>query len=227
MKTLDLFIAVITMSSLSLSGQHQHHHSANEHMHQHSFEELVKRFEDPTRDSWQKPNQVIALLGKIEGKTIMDIGAGTGYFSFRLAEKGAKVFAADVDDDFQNFIASKKKELGYTDDQVSLKKIPYDSPEIAPATIDVVIIVNTYHHIENRVPYFREVLEGLTQQGMLVVVDFKKQQFDQQVPGPPLEMRISSEQIKEELNQSGFDSFHIEDELLPYQYVLRAYKQEE
>ena len=92
-------------------------------MHKLSVEELAQRFEDPSRDAWQKPDQVIALLGDIKGKTVVDIGAGSGYFTFRLAEKGARVVAADVDDDFQNFIAHKKEELDYSDDQVRLKKI--------------------------------------------------------------------------------------------------------
>lgn len=193
-------------------------------MHQLSTEELAKRFEDPSRDAWQKPDQVIALLGDIRGKTIMDIGSGSGYFTFRLAEKGARVVAADVNDDFQNFIAEKKKELDYGDDQIMLKKIPYNSPELSAESVDAVIIVNTYHHIDNRIPYFKEVLDGLVDGGVLMVVDFKKDQIDQKAPGPPYEMRISQEKVVEELKNSGFKEFKIDADLLSYQYVIRAHK---
>jgi SAM-dependent methyltransferase len=225
MKT-SILIFLITMTHLSSPCQHdQHENKANEHMHQHSIEELTKRFEDPSRDAWQKPDQVIALLGDIRGKTIVDIGSGSGYFTFRLAEKGARVVAADVNDDFQRFIAAKKKELNYGDDRIMLKKIPYDSPELAPSSVDAVIIVNTYHHIENRVPYFRQVLDGLVKGGLLMVVDFKKDQVDQDAPGPPPEMKVSSEEVMEELKQSGFSEFSVDTDLLRYQYVIRAYKE--
>jgi len=193
-------------------------------MHQLTVEELAQRFEDPSRDAWQKPDQVIALLGDIKGKTVIDIGAGSGYFTFRLAEKGAVVVAADVDDDFQNYIAHKKEELDYSDDQVRLKKIPYDSPMLGTESVDAVIIVNTYHHIEDRVPYFKEVYQGLTPGGVLMIVDFKKQKFDGGVPGPPLKMRISKDQVLEELEGSGFVSFEVDTELLKYQYIVRAVK---
>ncbi len=225
MRTIAITIFIFVMTILSTPGQHHgHQNSANEHMHQSSVEELARRFEDPSRDIWQKPQQVIELMGEIKGKTIMDIGSGSGYFTFRLAEKGARVIAADVNDDFQKFIAAKKKELHIDNDQIILKKIPYDSPELKPESVDGVIIVNTYHHIDNRVPYFREVLDGLVTGGVLMVVDFKKQQYDQQVPGPPMEMRISQEQVKDELKQSGFSGFTIDSELLDYQYIIRAYK---
>lgn len=207
-------------------GQHKHgnENEANKHMHKNSIEELSKRFEDKERAVWQKPEEVIAMLGDLKGKTVLDIGAGTGYFTFKIADQGAHVIAADVNDDFQNFIALKKKELSYTDDQIALRKIPYDAPGLEREEVDVVIIVNTYHHIENRIPYFKQVLKGLRPNGVLMVVDFAKKEFDEAVPGPPVTMRITREQVQEELTQSGFTNFSIDTELLKFQYILMAYK---
>jgi len=84
---------------------------SNIFMNQRSFEDLVNAFESEDREEWQKPDEVIALLGDIRGKTIMDIGAGTGYYAFRMTAKGAKVIAADVDDRFLNYMAAKKDSL--------------------------------------------------------------------------------------------------------------------
>jgi len=84
---------------------------SNLFMNKRSFENLVQNFENEEREEWQKPEEVIALLGDIEGKTIMDIGAGTGYFAFRMSAKGAKVIAADVDDRFINYVEEKRDSL--------------------------------------------------------------------------------------------------------------------
>ncbi|RMG26118.1 MAG: SAM-dependent methyltransferase [Bacteroidetes bacterium] len=203
-------------------GQHGHHHGhANEHMNRASFEELVSNFESSERKEWQKPEEVIALFGELQGKTIMDIGSGTGYFSFPLARAGARVIAADVDERFLNYIKEKKAEKGMSDEQIETRKVPYDSPLLDSAEVDEVIIVNTYHHIENRPQYFAQVHRGLKPGGRLWVIDFKKEETPH---GPPLEMRLSPEEVQTELQQAGFASFTLNDTLLPYQYILIAQK---
>ena len=63
-----------------------------------SFEDLVKNFESADRNEWQKPDEVIRFLGDLKNKTIIDIGAGTGYFEFKMNEPSAKIIAADVDE---------------------------------------------------------------------------------------------------------------------------------
>jgi len=198
------------------SAQHGH---ANAHMHQTSFEDLVERFDSPERKDWQKPTEVVALFGELSGKTIMDIGSGTGYFSFPLAQAGAKVIAADVDERFQAYIKDKKAEMEIGDEVIELRKIPYDSPALDSAEVDEVIIVNTYHHIENRTEYFAKVLKGLKEGGRLWVIDYKKEETPN---GPPLEMRMEAKTVKDELIQAGFGTFEQNDTLLPYQYILIA-----
>ena len=86
---------------------HGHHGPADAHMNQASFDS-VARFEDPARETWQRPDAVIAALGPLEGKTVADLGAGTGYFSVRLAQAGARVLAVDVDPRFLDYIARRK-----------------------------------------------------------------------------------------------------------------------
>lgn len=91
--------------------ENHEHGRANKHMHQSSLDDLVKRFESPERDEYQQPDKVLAYLGDIKDKTIMDIGAGTGYFSVKLADHGAHVIAADVDDDFQDYLKNELKTI--------------------------------------------------------------------------------------------------------------------
>ncbi len=193
--------------------------SANHHMHKRPFIELIKNFEDPERELWQKPQKLIESLGNLSGKTIADIGAGTGYFSFRLAEAGASVWALDVDDRFLKYIKNKKVELN--DSLVLPKKIPYDDPLLDSSSVDIVLIVDTYHHIEEREKYFKKVLKGLKAGGKLMVVDFKKEETTH---GPPLEMRISGLKVLKELQQAGFSKAIIDVNTLPQQYIVTAKK---
>jgi len=199
---------------------HGHHHGhANEHMNKRPFEELVANFESPERAEWQKPDSVIAFLGDLEGKTVMDIGSGTGYFSFRMAEAGANVICADVDERFLNYIAERRAEKGLTEAQVETRKVPYDSSKLQEGEADLVIIVNTYHHIENREDYFAEVKRGLKPGGRLVVIDFRKEETP---VGPPLEMKITEEKVMDELREAGFTDMQVNNDLLPYQYIITA-----
>ena len=196
---------------------HGHHHGhANEHMNSTSFEELVKRFDSPERDAYQQPKKVLTYIGDVQGKKILDIGAGTGYFSFKLAANGADVIAGDVDDRFQNYIKEKIEKENAP--KVALRKLPYDSPALTEKEVDKVLIVNTYHHIEDRINYFNQVLKGLTTGGELIVIDFKKQDG----PGPPVKMKMFADFITKELKQAGFTAFEINDELLEHQYIIRA-----
>ena len=190
--------------------------SANEYMHQSNVEHLVKRFESPARDAYQKPEKVLEFLGDISGKKIIDIGAGSGYFSVKLANKGADVIAADVDDEFQAFVKERiaKENL----ENITTRKIPYDSPGLEDKEVDMVFIVNTYHHIEDRPVYFDKVKKGLKENGELVIIDF----FDTDIPVGPKHHRISIDTVISELKEAGFTDFQVEVNLLPYQYIIKA-----
>lgn len=215
---------VLTAGSLMLGSvahaqEHGGHGGANAHMNQAPFEDLVAGFESPERAAWQKPDEAVAALGDLNGKTVMDIGSGTGYFSFRLVEAGANVICADVDQRFLDHIAARKQEEGVPDSRMELRRVPYDSSLLQPAEADVVLIVDTYHHIENRRAYFAEVLAGLKPGGRLVVIDF----FKRDLPvGPPVRMKLSSDTVIEELRLAGFEQFEVDNELLPYQYIITA-----
>lgn len=200
---------------------HHAHGAANKHMHKTKFEDLVKSFESPERVTWQKPNQIIEKMGELKGKTVLDIGSGTGYFSFRLAAKGAKVIAGDVNDQFQAHIKNKQKDLNLSEKQLSTRKLSYDSPKLKPQEVDHVLIVNTYHHVENRVAYFKKVLEGLKAGGKLWVIDYKKQETPH---GPPLRMRLTTAKVMKELSEAGFGKIDVDSKMLPYQYIVVASK---
>lgn len=196
------------------------HSHANEHMHKSDFESLVARFENPERDRWQKPDLVVAMLGDLTGKTVMDLGSGTGYFTFRMFEAGARVIAADVDERFLSLIKEKQASLPrMAVGGVETRLVPYDSPSILPGELDIFFTVNTYHHIEDRVAYLKQVHQGLKSGGKAVIVDF----FKADLPvGPPMDIKLSEEQVKAELLQAGFTDVRIDTQSLFYQYIITA-----
>ncbi len=192
--------------------------TANDFMNSFGFNSLVERFEGKERTAYQKPKKVMEYIGDVSDQTIIDIGAGTGYFTFRLAEKGAKVIAADVDDRFLNYMKEKMDTLQFQY-PVELRKVPYDSPNLKNAEVEKALIVNTYHHIDERVNYFSKVKKGLKPNGTLIVIDFFKKELEH---GPPMRYKVSADEVVEELKKAGFTSFKKEMELLEYQYIITA-----
>ncbi len=200
---------------------HKPGESANEHMHARPFEELVADFDDPARLAWQQPKQVIRSFGPLKGKTVMDIGAGTGYFSFPLVRMGARVISADVDDRFLKLLEERKKQQLLTDDKLVTRKLPFDSPSLAPEEVDMVLLVDVYHHLEDRPAYFRKVKAGLKPGGRVVIIDFKKKDLP---VGPPASMKLAPTEIQAELKAAGFERQTVDDAMLPYQYIITAYR---
>lgn len=199
---------------------HGHSHSGHEFNDKHNVEEMAKQFESSERDSTQKPYEIIQYLGDIQGKTVMDIGAASGYFSVKLAEKGANVIAADVSDEFQGYLKERiaKNQLK----NISLRKIPYHNPNLTNQEADIVFIANTYHHMEDRIPYLSKVKKGLKPNGDLVIVEYYDMNPPKGVKAPPAEIRVSIDKAIDELKKSGFTHFEINTNLLAYQYIIKA-----
>jgi ubiquinone/menaquinone biosynthesis C-methylase UbiE len=192
--------------------------AANKFMHQANFNQLAARFEDPSRAQWQKPRKVMASLGPLHGKTVADIGAGTGYFAFRVARQAGKVIAIDIDQRFLDYIDHKKQtqKIGAN---IETRLTTPDSPGLKPREADLVLIVDTFHHIEHRVEYLKKLKKCLRKNGQLVIVDFKKMKTP---PGPPVELRIAEGKVKSELKSANFTSISANSKMLPYQYVIKA-----
>lgn len=207
-------------------GNCQHHEnsdgkSANDHMLQSSHENLAKAFDSSERESWQKPDEVINFLGEIEDKTIVDVGSGSGYFSFRLVNAGAKVIAADIDPEFLQIIEKKQNELNIGQDKLKTVRISEDNLNIDAHSADIILLVNVYHHIADRVNYFSSVNSTLKENGKIVIVDFYKKTLP---VGPPKNHKISKEKVLKELKEVGYKNIAIDTELLEYQYIITVRK---
>ncbi len=184
--------------------------TAQQHHPPRSAEEYARVLNDPQRDLWQLPDQVVEALRLKPGDVVADIGAGTGYFSRRLARRAAKVYAVDID--------PKLLEYARRDAPANLETVlaTPDDPKLAARSVDLIFICDVLHHIENRAAYYAKLERALKPGGRIVNIDF----FKNPTPmGPPLEMRLSEEQVIGELAAAGFRKAASYD-LLPYQYYL-------
>ncbi|PSK93504.1 class I SAM-dependent methyltransferase [Taibaiella chishuiensis] len=218
-KTIFPAAAISLLLSLSPAGV-KAQHAAQAFSDKEAVAKMAKNFESPARDSMQQPGKVLLYLGDIRDKTIMDLGAATGYFSLKFAAAGARVIAADVSDAFQEYLQER-----ITKDKIrniTTRKIPYDNPQLQDQEADLVFVANTYHHIEDRIVYFAKVKRGLKNGGCLVILDFFKARFTETVQAPAMAMRASVDEVVLELRQAGFQSFDVEVNLLPYQYIIKA-----
>ncbi|MCW5964168.1 MAG: class I SAM-dependent methyltransferase [Bryobacterales bacterium] len=162
-------------------------------------EALAKSFDKPERAAWQMPDRVIADLGLKPGQSVADIGAGTGYFSVRLARSAAKptVYSVDIEESMLAYLAKRAGEEGLTNVTTVLGGM--ESAKL-PEPVDVVLVVNTYHHIADRLSYFRDLRKNLRKGGKLAIVDWKKG-----APmGPADEYRFTPDEIRRELAGAGF-----------------------
>ncbi|MBX3332309.1 MAG: methyltransferase domain-containing protein [Nitrospira sp.] len=178
----------------------EHGQSHADHMEKHfDAEESAPRFDDPARDAWQLPDQVIATLNLKRGQSVADIGAGTGYFTVRLAKSNAspKVYASDIEPSMVMYLRERAAKESL--DNVMVIQASPDGPNL-PEPVDLILIVNTYHHIGDRETYFRKLATSLKAGGQVAIIDFKP---DSPV-GPPKEFRFLPELFQAEMGKAGY-----------------------
>jgi SAM-dependent methyltransferase len=208
----------------SSSPDAEHHHHGDHGDHQplvHRFEhadEWAPRFDDPKRDAWQQPDRVVAALELAPGMSVADIGAGTGYFEARLAKAvgpTGKVLAVDIEPDMVRYLRERATREGTPN--VEAREGAPDDPKLGAASLDRILIVDTWHHIPDREAYAKKLAAALKPGGSVFVVDFT-QETDK---GPPKPHRIPPDQLIRELAAGGLDA-SVLPVGLPDQFVIKA-----
>jgi SAM-dependent methyltransferase len=183
-------------------------------------EDWAKVFDEPGRDTWQKPEVVVRVLDARPGMTIADLGAGTGYFEpylSRAVGPRGHVLALDVEPDMVRYLGERaaREKLA----NVTPRLVKVDSPELSPGSVDRVLVVDTWHHIADREGYARKLADALAPGGVVAIVDFTGEARR----GPPQAHRLAPEQVARELAAGGLATT-IASESLPDQYVVLGAK---
>jgi SAM-dependent methyltransferase len=206
------------------AGGHHHGHGAGHHGQGplvHRFEhaeQWATQFDDPARDAWQRPADVIAAMSLRPGMTVADLGAGTGYFepwlSRAVGETGV-VLALDVEPDMVRYLKERvaREHLG----NVRPAVVPMGDPNLPADGVDRVLVVDTWHHIPERAAYAKKLRDGLKPGGQVFIVDFKLDASH----GPPAKHRLSPEQVVQELTQGGLHAT-VSATKLPDQYIVEG-----
>jgi predicted methyltransferase len=207
----------MTLPLLGCSHAHRAPHGQSHGGMPHRFEDPKKWsavFDDPARDAWQKPAEVVEALGLRPTDLVADVGAGTGYFSLRLSRAVPKgrVYAVDLEPAMVQHVEQRAREAGLTN--VLGVVATAASPKL-PEKVDLVLVVDTYHHLEDRLAYFDALREQLRPGGRVAIIDYTMDSPH----GPPPEHRLSDDQVKAEMVAAGYPSV-TEPLRLPYQYLL-------
>lgn len=175
---------------------------------------------------WPAPGETLRDLGVESGDTLAEVGSGNGYFALPAARitQPAPVFAVDIDE-------SLLEELSRLADQQAIENlttIQGDARELAhllPDPVDLVVIANTFHGIENPEPFVRQAFDSLRPEGRFVVVNWQtlpreETRIDDEPRGPPTELRLSPDDTEKAVLEAA--PFQLDDviELPPYHYAL-------
>ena len=176
----------------------------------------IAALEDPKRDAYQKPHDVMQALAVKAGEVIADIGAGSGYFSVRLAHHvgpTGRVYAVDVSPDMIRHLHARVRDMKLLN--VSPILAPPNDP-LLPEPVDRFVIVDVWHHIDDQAGYLALMKKQLKPGGQVVMIDFHKRDLP---VGPPTAMKIARDDLLAQMRKHGFE-LAAEHTFLPYQYFL-------
>ena len=173
--------------------------------------------EAPDRDLWQRPDQIMDAMGIADASVVADIGAGSGWFTIRLARRVGPqglVYAEDVQPEMINAITRRVQREGLAN--VRAVRGQNSDPRLPPGSLDAVLVVDAYHEVEDRVTMLANLARALKPQGRIGVVDFK---LDGTGPGPAPDERVSPDVVVKDAAKAGLRLVR-QEPFLQYQYFL-------
>ena len=175
-----------------------------------------EQMNDPERDAWQHPKEVIDALKIEPGAVVADLGAGGGYFTFRLADAvgpGGRIYAVDVDEASHRYIEEEAVRRGGMPRNVELVLAAPTDPRLPPGAVDLIFTCNTYHHLRDREHYFASLQRALRPGGRVAIIDYKDEGWMARLFGHA----TAKATVRQELERAGYRLLQTFD-LLPRQH---------
>ena len=152
------------------------------------------------REQTQKPRDLVQALGLEKGQAVADIGTGVGYmlpYLHQAVGADGKIFAEDIFPDFLEKAKARAAEQKLTN--VSFIHGTERSAQLPPNSVNVVLVLDVYHHFDFPVEMLASIAKGLKNEGRLVIVDFYKQGFRD-----PKHIRLDEKEVIAEVESHGF-----------------------
>ena len=162
------------------------------------------------------PDDVVANMGLESDHVVADIGAGSGYFSFRIADRvpSGKVLAVDIQPEMLQLIERQKTDTGVANIEGVLGQI--DNPNLAPNSIDAAIMVDAYHEFSHPFEMINGIYDALRPGGRIFLLEYRGE--DDSVPIRPLH-KMTEEQVVKEMSVFGLEWTETLD-FLPWQHMM-------
>ncbi len=179
-------------------------------------EDYIAFLDRPDRAAWQKPDEVVAALGLKGDETVVDVGAGSGYFTFRIAaaRPRGRVIATDVEAEMVRHLHHQAMARAAANVEVVLAAP--DDPGV-PAVANLVFVCDVLHHVPDRVAWLAKLFAELQPGARFVLVEFREGPLPE---GPPEAIKIPRATLVKEIQAAGFELAEDRPELLPYQSFL-------
>ena len=170
----------------------------------------------PERIREEMPDDVVANMGLESDHVVADIGAGSGYFSFRIADRvpSGKVLAVDIQPEMLQLIERQKTDTGVANIEGVLGQI--DNPNLAPNSIDAAIMVDAYHEFSHPFEMINGIYNALRPGGRIFLLEYRGE--DDLVPIRPLH-KMTEEQVVKEMSVFGLEWTETLD-FLPWQHMM-------
>jgi ubiquinone/menaquinone biosynthesis C-methylase UbiE len=171
----------------------------------------------PERDQEEDTSRAVASLDLRPGMVVADIGAGSGYYTVRMANKvgpSGKVYATDIQQGMLDLLTRRVTRERLT--QVVPVLGTADDPRLPPGVLDLALMVDVYHELSAPQAFIRRLRESLKPDGRLVLIEYRKE--DPRVPIRE-EHKMSVAQVRQELAADGFTIEKVID-VLPWQHVI-------
>ena len=172
--------------------------------------------ERPEREREEQPKVLIDGLELEAGDVVADIGAGTGYFTFRMAERvpDGRVIAVDIQPEMLELLNTREAELGLDNVEPLLGEI--DDPKLPAGEVDLVLMVDAYHEFSHPREMLAGIVDGLKPGGRVALVEYRGE--DPSVPIKPLHKMTEAQAIKE-MSAAGLEHVETKGEL-PWQHLM-------
>jgi ubiquinone/menaquinone biosynthesis C-methylase UbiE len=163
--------------------------------------EHAHKLDDPERQKWLPVEVVVRRLALRPGMAVADVGAGTGYFALPIARAvvpEGRVFAVDVQPQMLERLRARLE----PSDPIVLVEGNAAHTTLADGSVDVVLLANVWHEIDDHAAALSEATRVLRLAGRIVILDWRTDVA--QPPGPPLEQRIAASAVSAMLERSGW-----------------------